>query len=270
MTFSVKEIPFSCYLSWLNLSPIVAEKRVEQDLHLVTHQTGLHAILALIPQQLGGRRVETNVQADPTQLSWRHEAGDIHAAFESVDTVRLRGQGLSIKILSAAATLTPFTGSYFFIDPVDEALIYTSYESGRRYRITTLLGHRAVLGDQALTTAERGAVIEPDDSGHWEIVIEEFETSRSPYVLQSSFAEVTAAVGCGVPPVPGLARAVANGPHPRSGVGRLRVVVGHRRGRRVPAPPRCTDVQTLDGQGVELGSLLQRSGPGPRPARTRS
>ena len=193
MTFSVKEIPFSCHLSWLNLSPIVAEKRVEQDLHLVTHQSGFHPILRLTPQ-LGGCRVETNVQADPTQLSWRHEAGDIHAAFESVDTVRLRGEGLSIKILSAAATLTPFTGSYFFIDPVDEALIYTSYESGRRYRITTLLGHRAVLGDQALTTAERGAVIEPDDSGHWEIVIEEFETSRSPYVLQSSFAEVTAAV----------------------------------------------------------------------------
>ncbi len=193
MTFAVQEIPFSYHLSWLNLSPIVAEKRVEQDVHLVTHQSGFHPILRLTPE-FGGRRVDTEVQADPTRLSWRHEAGCIEAAFETVDTIRVRGQGLSIRILSAAETLTPFSGSYFFVDPIDEALIYTSYESGRRYRITTVQGQLVVLGDQALGTAERGAVVEPEESGYWEIVVEEFEASRSPYVMRYPFTEVVAAV----------------------------------------------------------------------------
>ena len=60
--------------------------------------------------------------------------------------------------------------------------------------MTMLLGQLTVLGDQALATAERGAVVKPDESGHWEIVIEEFEAFRNPYVLQYSFAEVAAAV----------------------------------------------------------------------------
>ena len=193
MTFSVQEIPFSYHLSWLNLSPIVAEKRIEQDVHLVTHQSGFHPILRLTPE-VDGRRVDTQVQADPTRLSWQHEVGHIHAAFETIDTIRVRGQGLSIRILSAAAALTPFAGSYFFVDPVDQGLIYTSYESGRRYRITTLAGQLAVLGDQALGTADRGALVTPDETGQWEIVIEEFEASRSPYTLRYSFSDVTAAV----------------------------------------------------------------------------
>lgn len=60
--------------------------------------------------------------------------------------------------------------------------------------------------------------------------------------------------------------------------GRLRPVVGHRAAGRIPGPARRPDEQALDGQGVELGSLLQRHragrrppgpGPGPVPAPVR-
>ncbi|SDP34550.1 Glycogen debranching enzyme (alpha-1,6-glucosidase) [Nakamurella panacisegetis] len=192
-TFSLDEIPFSRYGSWLDISPVVGLHRFAEDLHLVTHQTGMHAILSLVPQ-VDGERVETVWEADPATLTWRHAEGQIDAAFETTDTVRLRGRGLALKVVAAEPALTPFSGPYFFRDPIDGSLVYTHYQSGRRYRITTLSGRLTVVGDQALGTAERGAVIEPADSGSWEIAVEEFETSRRPYVSGGSFALVEDAV----------------------------------------------------------------------------
>ena len=187
--FSVREIPFSRYGSWLNISPVTGLHQHAKDLHLVTHQTGLHAVLSLVPQLAGGR-VETAWEADPVTLTWRHADGRIDAAFETTDTVRLTGRGLGMKVAAAESALTPFSGTYFFRDPVDQSLIYTHYQSGRRYRVTTVVGHTTVLGDQALGTAERGALIEPAESGVWEIAIEEFETSHRPYVCSRSFTAV--------------------------------------------------------------------------------
>lgn len=191
-TFSVAEIPFSRYESWLNVSPVVGLHQYAPDLHLVTHQTGLHAILSLVPQ-LGGDRVDTSWSATPATLTWTHPAGEIQAAFETVDTLRLQGRGLGLKVIAAEAALTPFSGPYLFLDPMDDAMVYTHYGSGRRYRITTLVGQRTVLGDQGLGTTERGALIEATDSGRWEIAIEEFETSRAPYVSDHSFSAVQSA-----------------------------------------------------------------------------
>ncbi len=41
--------PFSRRGSWLDLSPVVAQHDIRTDVHLVSHRTGLHAVLALIP-----------------------------------------------------------------------------------------------------------------------------------------------------------------------------------------------------------------------------
>ena len=51
---------------------------------------------------------------------------------------------------------------------------------------------------------------------------------------------------------------MAQRPHPGRRAGRVRLVVGHRRPGRVPRPAGGPDVQALDGQGLELGPLLQR------------
>ena len=192
-TFSLQEIPFSRSGSWMNISPVIGLHQHAQDLHLITHQNGFHPVLSLIPQ-LAGENVDSNWSATPATVTWTHSLGEIEAVFATVDTVRLRGRGLALKLIAAEPRLTPFTGPYFFVDPIDDSLVYTDYGSGRRYRITTLAGKRTVLGNQALGAAERGAVIEPAESDRWEIAIEEFNAARPPYLSDQSFSTIQAVV----------------------------------------------------------------------------
>lgn len=139
--FSVRDIPFSTYGSWFDISPVVAEKTYAEDLHLVSHQTGMHAVLRLVPLDAAtGRRAETSVQATPSLLSWVGPAGRVDLAYESPDTVRLRGSGLGIGVFAAARALTPFSGTYFYAEPGTAAYVFTSYETGRRYLLTVLSG----------------------------------------------------------------------------------------------------------------------------------
>lgn len=189
--FDIREIPFSFAGSWLNISPVIAEKVYADDLHLVSHQTGLHPVLRLRPV-LDGDGVATTVVAAPDHLTWQHDVGRIEAAYERADTIRIRGSGLGLALLAAQPELTPFSGPYLFRDPVDGAHIITLYETGRRYRITVLRGApRQVLGDEALRTAARGVVM--DESAPWEIAVEEYDAARRPYRTSADFASVVAA-----------------------------------------------------------------------------
>src|SRR3954471_6321004 len=118
--FSVHDIPFSTYGSWFDISPVVAEKTYAEDLHLVSHQNGMHAVLRLVPlDTTQGDRAETHVEATPGLLSWIGEEGReggeersregarIDLVYESPDTVRLRGSGgLGIGVFAAAHALT--------------------------------------------------------------------------------------------------------------------------------------------------------------------
>ncbi|MET9444086.1 trehalase family glycosidase [Streptomyces sp. NPDC006610] len=188
-SFSVHDIPFSTYGSWFDISPVVAENTYAEDLHLVSHQTGMHAVLRLIPlNPATGERVDTRIEAKPDLLSWISTAGRIDLAYETPDTVRLRGHGLGLGIAAAEQALTPFSGTYFYREPQTEAHVFTSYETGRRYRITLLSGVLAeATGAQALGAADRGVAIGTDGDGHWEIAVEEYETARRPYAPSTSF-----------------------------------------------------------------------------------
>ncbi|MEV5610910.1 trehalase family glycosidase [Streptomyces sp. NPDC052225] len=193
--FSVHDIPFSTHGSWFDISPVVAEKTYADDLHLVSHQNGMHGVLRLTPMHRGsGGRAETRVEATPGLLSWIGEQGRIDLAYESPDTVRLRGSGdLDLGVFAAAPTLTPFSGTYFFHDPAADAHVFTSYETGRRYRVTVLSGAVArVDGPQALAGSERGVVTTASDGGAWELAVEEFETARPRYAGTTSFDDVVA------------------------------------------------------------------------------
>ena len=128
----------------------------------------------------------------PSLLTWTHGAGRIEAAYESADTVRLRGQGLGLRLIAANPTLTPFSGPYFLQDPVDGAYVVTLYETGRRYRITVLSGEVcATSGVEQLGSAERGVVLPDHDTG-WEIAIEEYDCARAPYRATPTFEQVVA------------------------------------------------------------------------------
>ncbi|WP_329600005.1 trehalase family glycosidase [Streptomyces pseudovenezuelae] len=190
--FSVHDIPFSTHGSWFGFSPVLAEKTRSEDLHLVSHQNGMHAVLRLVPQDAAtGERAETRVEAAPGLLSWLGERGRVHLAYETPDTVRVRGERLGLRVTAAAQSLTPFSGTYFYRDPVADAHIFTSYETGRRYRITVLSGTvTEVSGAQALGACDRGLAISAGADGSWEIAIEEIDSARQPYRSSAAFDEV--------------------------------------------------------------------------------
>ncbi|ELS58390.1 amylo-alpha-1,6-glucosidase [Streptomyces viridochromogenes] len=190
--FSVHDIPFSAFGSWFDISPVVAEKTYAEDLHLVSHQNGMHAVLRLVPLDAAtGARAETAVQATPALLSWTGPAGRVDLAYQSPDTVRLRGSGLGFGVAAAEQALTPFSGTYFFHDPAADAYVFTSYETGRRYRVTVLAGTVAdTVGAQALGSGDRGLVLAGEADGAWEIAIEELDTARPPYPPPAVFDAV--------------------------------------------------------------------------------
>ncbi|QQQ79324.1 glycogen debranching protein [Saccharothrix sp. 6-C] len=185
--FSVREIPFSHPGAWFGLSPVTALATYADDLHLVSHRNGMHAVLSLVPLPGGA-----DVTADPAVLTWTSGRGRATAAFESPSALRITGHGLGLRIAAADPTLTPFTGTYFFHDPVTSSHVFTSYETGHRYRVTVLSGRSRAVGAAALGTAER-AVLVGEDGGEWEIAVEEFTTARRAFSSGATFTEVAAA-----------------------------------------------------------------------------
>lgn len=186
-TFSVREIPFSARGSWLDVSPVVGLHRTEPHLHLVSHTTGMHPVLRLLPAR------DATVTAAPHVLTIADADGTIEVAFAAIDAVRMRGRGLALRLEDAVSALTPFTGSYLFRHPVDGAAVLTSYETGRRYRITTLAGSVEVVGAGLLGTGER-AVVAGADGGAWELAVEELASETASPRSTETFDEIVARV----------------------------------------------------------------------------
>jgi hypothetical protein len=144
----------------------------------------MHAVLSLVPSR------PTEIVADPAVLTWRSGESLIQAVFTSPDTLRISGNGLGLQVRAAERTLTPFTGTYFFTDPSGGA-VFTSYETGHRFRVTVLSGQSRYAGVEDLAGADRAVVLGEEP---WELVIEEITTAREPFRCDMGFADaVTAA-----------------------------------------------------------------------------
>ncbi|WIM93006.1 trehalase family glycosidase [Actinoplanes oblitus] len=189
--YAIQDIPFSYRGSWFDISPVIAEKTYADDLHLVSHQTGMHPVLRFLPQHADAR-ADTRITATPARLTWTSDDGRIDAAYQRADTIRLRGAGLGLRVQVAAGALTPFTGSYLFQDPVAGGYVLTSYETGRRYRITVLTGAiTEAAGLEALGAGDRHLTLPAGQP--WEIAIEEYRTGRPPFAATGGFDDVVAA-----------------------------------------------------------------------------
>ncbi|GAA3439290.1 amylo-alpha-1,6-glucosidase [Kutzneria kofuensis] len=190
--FSVHDIPFSHHGSWFGISPVLGQHSRADDLHLVSHRTGMHGVLRLVPVDPStGQRIDATIRATPAVLSWEHAGGRVDLAYDTPDAVRLRGTGPGLRIEAAARELTPFTGAYFCPDASGGGYTFTAYETGRRYRITVLAGQVAeVFGAQALGAAERGLTVTGDP---WEIAIEELSGVGAPYRAARDFEQVVRA-----------------------------------------------------------------------------
>ncbi|OZD33338.1 glycogen debranching protein [Rhodococcus sp. 06-1477-1B] len=187
-SFDVRDIPFSRRGSWMNLSPVIGLHRRVRDIHLVSHLTGMHAVLRLTLSR-DGSPVDAETSADPSVLSWL-VAGDAvaSAVFASNDAVRLAGGGVDLVLADAAEELTPFSGSYFFREPRDGSWVFTSYETGRRYRVTVLSGTATAQGEQALGQNARSITV--GGAAGWEVAIEQIESAAPAFTSFESFAEV--------------------------------------------------------------------------------
>ncbi len=187
-SFDVREIPFSRRGSWMNLSPVIGLHRRVRDIHLVSHLTGMHAVLRLTLSR-DGSFVDAETVADPSALSWLVEGEVVASAvFESNDVVRLAGTGVDLVLADAAEELTPFSGSYFFREPRDRSWVFTSYETGRRYRVTVLSGTAAAEGEEALGQNARSITV--GGVAGWEVAIEQIESAAPVFTSLETFAEV--------------------------------------------------------------------------------
>jgi len=184
-SFDIAEVPFSRRGAWLDLSRVTGLHTLADDIHLVTHTGGMHAVFRLEPR-LDGRRVDAVVRATSAVLHWSVEGGSVEAVFGE-GGMRFRGNGLGMSFL-APDELTPFTGGYLFVDPLDDAVTLTSYESGRRYRFTTLTGQPEVTGAERVGVGERSLTFGSD--APWEVLLEEIETSAPPAGTADDFDRV--------------------------------------------------------------------------------
>jgi len=189
LRFDVREIPFSMRGAWFDLSPVVALHTRTDTVHLVSHRTGMHAVLAFTPVAPGAGDVDATWEASPASFSWT--ASDdrvVEAVLDGPDVLRLRGDGLALRATDASGGLTPFTGSYLFVDPVDGAVVLTSYETGRRYRVTTIAGSLEVTGGEALGAAARSVLLGADGRP-WEVAVQETTSAAEPFVVGRTFDE---------------------------------------------------------------------------------
>jgi hypothetical protein len=192
--YDLNSIPFSCRGSWLDLSPVIGFRQRSEHVHLVSHRTALTGVLALVPTDPSGTPISAVWEASPAVLRWRTFAGVVEAVFADDRTLRLRGRNVGMAFRAADPELTSFTGTYLFRDPSDHSWTFTSYETGRRYRITPLSGGMVGAGVEALGSALREVLLQPAEDGAWEVAIEELETAKPQFVADRSFDRVVAEV----------------------------------------------------------------------------
>jgi glycogen debranching enzyme len=190
-TYDIGQIPFSTRGAWLDLSRVIGLQRTADDIHLVTHVGGMHAIFRIVPHA-DGADVEARIHATAASLTWQTDHGAVEAAFDSAHGIRFRGRGLGLRFV-AGDSLTPFTGGYLFEDPFDASLTLTSYESGRRYRFTTLTGSPTTVGGGRLGETARSVAYGAEEE--WEVVLEEIGTAADAPDSTTPFDEIVEARG---------------------------------------------------------------------------
>ena len=191
-SFDVREVPFSIRGSWLNLSPVVATHTVADDIHLVSHVNGMHPIFRITPE-VDGLHQSADWLTDAASLRWHGPNGGLAAAaFDGPRRLRLRGRGLQLRLTEAAGELTSFSGGYLFVDPVDDAAVLTSYETGLRYSVRMVAGSLECTGAAALGRAERSLLLGASGED-WEAELIEASTGAEQPRSERAFDEVVAA-----------------------------------------------------------------------------
>ncbi|SDS68024.1 Trehalase [Nocardioides scoriae] len=193
LRLDLAQVPFSRAGSWLDLSPVAGQHDVRDQVHLVSHVQGMHAVLELVPVTASGP-VAHEVGADPAVLTWTAAEGRVRAVFAGDDVVRFRGEGLGLRVAAAAPELTPFSGTYLVEEPVSGTVVLTSYETGRRYRVGVEVGDVVVEGAQRTGRCARSVTVLPDGTGVAELWVQELPGEAPRWRPARSFEDERAAV----------------------------------------------------------------------------
>ena len=138
-------------------------------------------------------------------------------------------------VTDAVSELTPFSGAFLFADPSDDALVFTSYETGCRYRVTVLRGACAVEGCEDLGAATRSVVLGSDGAG-WEAEVREVTSQQSHGLRRLDLRRGRRRQRGRLHRLPRGHRGLARPEHPGCGPCRVRAVVGNGRAERFRDP----------------------------------
>jgi hypothetical protein len=185
--FDLTGTPFSAPGSWLSVSPVVGQHVTAEHLHIASHRTGMHPVFQLRPVA-DGVPIAATVAATPAELTWSNSYGVIRLTFAGPERIRISGTGLGFEIRAADPVLTPFEGTYAFADP-DSAFVFTSYETGFRYRVMSLAGDAALIGSQALGAADRAVVVPAGQHG-WDLELHEYRAGAADDRPRPAFEEL--------------------------------------------------------------------------------
>lgn len=165
-TFDLATVPFSRFGSWMSISI----PRDETELFFRNCHNGPHNVFP-IRLICDGETVTPRIEATPSLLTLTHGAARVEICFASADTVRMRGQSLSLQL-------------------GDRNLVYSEAPNRvvinhrialRRYQIEVLQG--SVTVDRHVPTQPLFpcyATIAPDADGRFDLAIDEFSSTWAP------------------------------------------------------------------------------------------
>ena len=164
--FSVAQVPFSTFGSWLSISI----PRGEEELFFRNHHGSANNLFPL-QTLVDGQIVKPVIEAKPWLLVLTSGQGRVEICFEGPRTVRMRGQGLSFQLGGAHLAYSEGANRVVFNCPFT-----------RRYQIEALHGSVELRpSDGPKKRWARQAFISPGEDGCWELAIDEFgSTWRRP------------------------------------------------------------------------------------------
>lgn len=178
--FDTSTVPFSYFGSWM-----VIHTDKENKLFLKNvHNSGKR--LFILTPMVGDNAVDFTVTATATLLTVSGgDAGRIEFCFESANTLRIKGHGLSLD-MEVAMRAEAYSER-------KNCVTFNFRQALRRYWIETLSGAGEMRGNYARANTETpGLRLSPSDAGYWEIAIDEFWSSwKQPE--RAAFDEVLAA-----------------------------------------------------------------------------
>jgi len=153
--------PFSRFGSWMVMGHRSGNRLILKNVH----NRGQDLFL-LIPMA-DGKALDYKLTMAATLLTLETEHGNVEFCFESADTLRVKGTGVSLDMACMIPAVAYSESSAYATFNFRPAL--------RRYQIETLAGRSTMRGRYIRGNKETpGLLVEPGEDGVWELAIDEF------------------------------------------------------------------------------------------------